>query len=463
MTEIIYSKAAPGRDRKYKIITQFEKNESEIIVRKRALTEESEKHIKKMAGNFPKLKSIWEDSDMSVTACRVSDDTSVVFPYIAGENLEALIERYLSSGRQAEAVKQIKRFLAMFLNNRHIERFSESEKFKTVFGIHDIWKDELSLPVTNADSVFTNFIVDSGRFVMIDYEWVFEFPVPVRFVIYRTLLHSFAFQRLGQQWKEEVYRYAGMREEDFPAYLEVEKCFQHYVQGRHADPEMFYKAVGTHSWIVNREKPWEGSNGYEIYFDGRLEDRADTVQNHINIQAFVPSGIHIVKILLNRFNGVYKLCGVWAQKHGERIPVDTFAANADLVICDDYYFNELPEITVKNDDYQMICIEYLVIEKNCNCMQQMTTALRDAEKYRLAGLESEKEARSYKEKMEEYQQAYWTLEDRVMEYQQAYRMLKAKLEQCQKDSQAQQEELSEIKNTWIWRLYSRAKRLRGEK
>ena len=67
--------------------------------------------------------------------------------------------------------------------------FAGSEEFTRVFGHAALPEGLMSLPVTDVDMVLDNFLVreDSSSLDLIDYEWTFFFPVPVRFALYRTL------------------------------------------------------------------------------------------------------------------------------------------------------------------------------------------------------------------------------------------------------------------------------------
>lgn len=76
-------------------------------------------------------------------------------------------------------------------SNVNIERrtFMPDAQFVQVFG-------EVSFPVEmecgkemNIDMSFDNIIKDQtdSKYKIIDYEWVFSFPIPVKFVIYRAV------------------------------------------------------------------------------------------------------------------------------------------------------------------------------------------------------------------------------------------------------------------------------------
>ena len=49
-----------------------------------------------------------------------------------------------------------------------------------------------SYPVTNLDGIFENMMEDKdGKIWVIDYEWVFDFPIPAEFARYRNLAYFY--------------------------------------------------------------------------------------------------------------------------------------------------------------------------------------------------------------------------------------------------------------------------------
>lgn len=81
----------------------------------------------------------------------------------------------------------------MFAYNRdNICKWKVSEGFGQIFGKSagvNI-KDAECVAPANIDAIFENFIIiDHERYINIDYEWTFDFPVPIDFIKYRTLLY----------------------------------------------------------------------------------------------------------------------------------------------------------------------------------------------------------------------------------------------------------------------------------
>ena len=64
--------------------------------------------------------------------------------------------------------------------------FHMTEEFCRIFGSPRLPRGLKSLAVTDIDMVLANVIVENG-WNLIDYEWTFEFPIPLSFVLFRII------------------------------------------------------------------------------------------------------------------------------------------------------------------------------------------------------------------------------------------------------------------------------------
>ena len=72
--------------------------------------------------------------------------------------------------------------------------FAVTPEFTRTFGpVPDI--DDVSYKVSNIDGLFENLMITEKdgdeKLYCLDYEWVFDFPVPARFVQYRNLAYFY--------------------------------------------------------------------------------------------------------------------------------------------------------------------------------------------------------------------------------------------------------------------------------
>ena len=187
--KLIFSKYSDSRDNEYKIRTS-------ILIDKRGnkkvekipLNKKSINHIEKIYNNYAILKSQYENSDFHLETCRKLDN-KIEFDYIEGKTfVEILNEEFDKNGLEAviERIKELKEKLYKLSNN---EKFEISEEFKKVFGSVKLDENKKCIKPANIDFIGTNLIYSNGKFHIIDYEWVFNFYIPIDYIVYRTIFY----------------------------------------------------------------------------------------------------------------------------------------------------------------------------------------------------------------------------------------------------------------------------------
>ena len=92
---------------------------------------------------------------------------------------------------------------------------------------------DASYAVSNIDGLFENLMVSGGKLYCLDYEWVFDFPVPAGFVRYRNLVY-FYYKYEGLMDYENAADFLkefGIGEELSGLYAAMEESFQSWVHG----------------------------------------------------------------------------------------------------------------------------------------------------------------------------------------------------------------------------------------
>ena len=114
--------------------------------------------------------------------------------------------------------------------------FAVTPEFTRTFGpVPDI--DDVSYKVSNIDGLFENLMITQKdgdeKLYCLDYEWVFDFPVPARFVQYRNLAYFYyKYQGLmSYAGLEEFLQEFGIGSEMAFVYASMEDAFQSYVHG----------------------------------------------------------------------------------------------------------------------------------------------------------------------------------------------------------------------------------------
>ena len=209
----VYAKYSGERANGYRIATIIEADGEggSRAVYKQALSLEANSHIDRIYVNYTALSGSYEGTGFKPNVCkRVGDDqgypvpdheeeekTSRVFlEFLDGITLEAYLDRLEESGEYERMLLLMKQYEAMICSISR-EPFKNSEGFREVFG-EDIGEDlaegYFSPAVSDIDMIFTNIVFDkmkkeNGEWVVLDYEWTFNFPVPSKYIIYRALYY----------------------------------------------------------------------------------------------------------------------------------------------------------------------------------------------------------------------------------------------------------------------------------
>ncbi|MBR1629509.1 MAG: hypothetical protein IJ679_09670 [Lachnospiraceae bacterium] len=164
------------------------------------------------------------------------------FPFIEGVAASTKIEAELH--HLPDAVKKLNEFLDHVgdYHKEYVVEFEETEAFKEIFGRLD-YVGAAAIGA-NIDEIPDNFFVTSEGLTLIDYEWVFSFPVPLRYIRFRSVYyfyvkHQSLIQRQspeadnpnsdgGEAWFLELF---GFDPEETAKWKQMEAQFQDFVHG----------------------------------------------------------------------------------------------------------------------------------------------------------------------------------------------------------------------------------------
>lgn len=210
-------------------------------VEKNALRKEAQGHIKKIAANREKLTGIYRNA-VPVEVISL-EDNKIIFPYIEGTNLAKYVNDFLGNkDKLLAAIHKVVNLIYDFDEDR-LTDFRLTEEFEKIFGKVQGLSGMKSLKISNIDSTFENFVLEETAgskgdtretLVCLDYEWVFDFPVPVDYLKYRTVYYYFSENRAYIEKdisEQEFLKEFGLKEEQMAAFLQMDDHFQQYVHG----------------------------------------------------------------------------------------------------------------------------------------------------------------------------------------------------------------------------------------
>ncbi|MGG7153593.1 hypothetical protein ACQPUR_23520, partial [Clostridium neonatale] len=185
MKEIIYSKYSNERDAKFQIRTDILMNKyGDKFVHKIALNTNSIKHIDGIYTSYLLLTELYKDSKINVPKC-TKINNGVELEYISGKTLSEELDQIFFREDYAQLVDRIREY-AKVITSEGAEKFQITEEFVKVFGEVELSNTLISANVNNIDLIFDNIIIND-KWNIIDYEWTFNFLIPINFIIYRAI------------------------------------------------------------------------------------------------------------------------------------------------------------------------------------------------------------------------------------------------------------------------------------
>lgn len=230
---MIYAKYNKLRRKEFRVRTCIYEEDGQRWVEKCALCPEAWPHVNKMADQAEKLKKLYPELEF-VSAEKT--ESGVRFEYLTGEGWDSFL------ARTNDTVEGMIQSLQAALHGLVPEegawvKFEETQEFREVFGCAEALKGRAAAPIANIDCILENIMMNGEKMTCLDYEWVFDFPVPVDFMRYRVVHYFYkAHPETAKIAAEETALAAfGIAEQDVEIFVAMEQSFQRYVFGGEQD------------------------------------------------------------------------------------------------------------------------------------------------------------------------------------------------------------------------------------
>lgn len=257
--KLIFCKSTENRQKSFQIYTCImQGDDQQRYVVKKAVYDEGNEHIEQMYRNYQLLKQIWQDQ---VAGCyRVAD--GMAFSYIEGKTYAEYVREELGKDDSTEHWNSILKDWKNLLMGRtdNLTKFDNSSEFQKIFGDAEQLKGDTALKITNFDCIAENMIMADDRLYFIDYEWVFDFPIPLDFCFFR-ILRQFSIDNQGKYNMERLLEASEITDsEKIQEYERLLDNFDMYVT-RDRETNVLYPALGKFfkqpKIVSEREEPEE--------------------------------------------------------------------------------------------------------------------------------------------------------------------------------------------------------------
>ncbi len=179
--EILYVKYSNNRKKEFSIMTIIKNNDGKKSVVKKAACGEANKHLGRMAANSKKCYL----SDKIVNLKCEHDNDSIRYDFIETENLYMKLCKLISKNSKSEMLELLHKFFDAVFECSY-EGTVDNKNFEKVFGEKTDYDEEIKL-FNNVDMILENIYELNDRYVVIDYEWTYDFGIPSEFVVWRCI------------------------------------------------------------------------------------------------------------------------------------------------------------------------------------------------------------------------------------------------------------------------------------
>ncbi len=228
MKQTVFVKYNRTRKPEYQIRTSIVEEDGARYVEKAALCLEGQLHIH----SFQKKYELLTGQNPHIRVLKpvfLQGDAFVRFPFLEGQSLAERMGSQIREGRPAAQV--LNEGLALIFGEGQ-EPFVPTPAFTEVFGQIPAIRD-VSFHVSNVDALFENVMETVDGLWFMDYEWVFEFPVPVGYLRYRNLYYFFERFKDAFGWNDVLgfLEQFSITKEQAEIYRAMEESFQIYAHG----------------------------------------------------------------------------------------------------------------------------------------------------------------------------------------------------------------------------------------
>lgn len=270
--KVIYSKYSNERAEEFRIRTDIiKKAEGDLIVKKYPMHKKAETHIAKLYDLYEMLQKKCVDTPVCFNRCE-KEGKAVSFEYISGKNLYEELKLLLLKGNKEEAENIIQQTVQI-IKNMADDKFAETPEFNKIFGSCPL-EGVPAVKGADIDLIFSNIICKDDQWNVIDYEWSYDFSIPVNYILYRILYY----QAPAEIKKWNLCETYEISKEEQKIYDAMEDRFMHYVyrdQVLISDSQIIKSKYVINEQMMKKNAAESGIKVYYDYGEGLKESNTD--------------------------------------------------------------------------------------------------------------------------------------------------------------------------------------------
>ena len=232
-----YVKFSSHRADSFSLFTSmYQRPDGQIYFTKQPEKEAAKKHLAAIREAAARLGELYPADALRINPIAKQDEGQLEFACAGGKNYEELVDDILKQQGAAQTEQSIRAFIALVCPAKKTVPFADTPAFDQIF--QKTQEDSRlldgmeALPFADIDCLMENVICTENGYELIDYEWTFDFPVPVKFIIFRILHYYFNTSSMRDQsiCRRMLDSFAITPEEE-DLFSRMETAFQSYISG----------------------------------------------------------------------------------------------------------------------------------------------------------------------------------------------------------------------------------------
>ncbi len=182
-------------------------------------------HVKKMSeeseSRFGKIKYL-----------KCGCDKGCSYEFLQEKSLKDLINDAIYENDENRFFNLIKDYYEALLFNSYETDSYASDNFISIFKRKS--KEKFHCHVkSNIDLDFSNVFIIDNEYVAVDYEWVFNFPIPIEYIFYRTIKHNIESNPLFNKFTSftDIFRYLNLNMDNIGLFDVWDKNLFKFIHG----------------------------------------------------------------------------------------------------------------------------------------------------------------------------------------------------------------------------------------
>ena len=248
MQKTIFAKCSVERKEEYKIITRIFEEDGKKSVEKTAVGKASQAHVERMA-DFAKSNP-YTTENVRLVPCEKVDAGKVRFAYVEGQRLDKVIDQAVKQQEWDVVWEHVTLLKNIIMNVKETEAFHATEVFKNMFGDVPELEGYEATKNVSLDMVSANIVLSDSIYIL-DYEWTFDFAIPLKFILYRSILLNGTLNVIPEDKKKHLMDIVDISEKECEMFLAMEIAFQKFVTG--VSLNNLYPDMPTKHTVVREE------------------------------------------------------------------------------------------------------------------------------------------------------------------------------------------------------------------